>query len=55
MARHRLKLTTVCRKADLNYHSVRVNLPKFEVSEERINKLEEAALDLAKENVFEEA
>lgn len=46
MARHRLTLKEVCKKADLNYESVRTNLRRHDVSAERMTAIEQAAIDL---------
>lgn len=47
IGRKRLKLINITIKAGLNYHSVRVNLPKNLISSERMTQLEDAAIELA--------
>lgn len=49
MARHRLTLKDVCEKAGLNYLSVKTNLLRHDVSDERMTAIEEAAIQLSED------
>jgi len=53
LGRHRLTLKQVCDRAGLNYDSVKSNLSKHSVSEERIDALENAACDIVDEQESE--
>ena len=46
IARYRVTLKQVCDRADLNYDSVRNNMQKYELSHERMCRLEEAAIEI---------
>lgn len=52
IAKNRLTLKQVCKKASLNYFSVKSNMSTARLSSERIEALENAALRLAEDKVY---
>lgn len=53
-ASKRIMFKDVTARANLNYRSVVVNMNKYEISDKRMTKLEEAAIELHEEKETEE-
>ena len=51
MARYRITIKDVCERGDLPYDSVRINMRRYEVSQERMTAIETAALEIRDEIV----
>lgn len=49
LGRYRITLKDVCERADLNYDSVRNNMRRYDVSDERMSKVEAAAVEIRDE------
>lgn len=53
LARYRITLKDVCGRADLNYNSVKNNMRRHELSEERMTRIETAAAEIRDEIIKE--
>ena len=49
MARYRITIKQVCDRAGLPYHSVRNNMRRFDVSDTRMTRIEEGAIEIREE------